>query len=263
MGHAFFEAAPFEEVVNAALDAGLRYIDTAAIYDVAEERLAPIVTRRRKDFYLAGKTMEKTRDGVLRGLEASLKRLKADYLDIGHLHNVGQQETEVVLGKNGALDGFAEAKKRGMIRHIGCTGHLGMTRFPPVIETGLIEVVMVAMNFVDRHTYNFEERVLPVARKHDCGIICMKVYGGVTGSWDGYRQRRPGRLVSDEHRQDAFDYALSIPGVATCVVGIKSLDELRLAIQAVRGYRPLEGTRRDAVLSKGAALAREWGPHFG
>ena len=132
-----------------------------------------------------------------------------------------------------------------------------------MLETGEIDVLMVAMNFVDHHTYNFEEKVLPVARKHDVGIIAMKVYGGVTGSWDGYKLKRPGRLVSDEHRQDAFDYALSIPGLTTCVVGMKTLDELRLAIEAVRNHKPLNGERRDAVLAKGARMAKEWGPHFG
>ena len=150
-----------------------------------------------------------------------------------------------------------------MIRFIGCTGHQSVDNFLPVINTGEIDVLMCAMNFVDRYTYNFEEKILPTARKHNCGIVCMKVYGGVTGSWDGYKKQRPGRLVSDEHRQHAFDYALSIPGVATCVVGLKTLDELRLAIRAVRRFQPLDGSRLETVVAKGARMAKEWGPHFG
>src|SRR5512133_3119070 len=43
MGHMFYEREPFEEVTYAALDAGIRYIDTAPIYDVAQERLGPIM----------------------------------------------------------------------------------------------------------------------------------------------------------------------------------------------------------------------------
>ncbi len=263
MGHAFYAQEPFEEVVYAALDAGVRYLDTAVIYDVAEERLAPILARRRKRVILAGKTRATTRDGVLRDIEGSLKRMQTDYLDIGHLHNVGEFDAQLVLGKDGSLEGMLAAKERGLVRHVGCTGHHKPEKFVPVLETGHVEVLMVAMNFVDRFTYGFEEKVLPTARRVGCGIICMKVYGGVTGSWDGYRKRRPGRLVGDEHRQDAFDYALSIPGVATCVVGIKSLEELRLALEAVRGYRPLEGARRETVLARGEALAAEWGFHLG
>lgn len=263
MGHAFYQAEPFEEVIDAAIDAGVRYIDTARIYDVAEERLKPVLARRRKDVFLVTKTWSKTKDECLKSLDKSLTLMGVDDVDLCHIHNVGDYETEQAIGRNGCLAGLLEAKKRGLVRHIGCTGHFRPARFVPVIETGEIDVLMCAMNFVDCHTYNFEEKVLPAARKHNCGIICMKVYGGVTGSWDGYKKRRPGRLVSDEHRQDAFDYALSIPGLSTCVVGIKSLEELRLAIQAVRSFKPLEGRRRQMVLAKGAEMAKEWGPHFG
>jgi aryl-alcohol dehydrogenase-like predicted oxidoreductase len=263
MGHAFYEAEAFEEVINAAIDAGIRYLDTARIYDVAEQRLKPILARRRKEVFLVTKTWAKSKDECLRSLEKSLSLLGVDHVDLCHIHNVGDYETAQAIGRDGCLDGLKEARKRGLVRHIGCTAHLHPARLIPVLETGEIEVVMCAMNFVDRHTYNFEETVLPTARKHGCGIIAMKVYGGVTGGWDGYKARRPGRLVSDEHRQDALDYCLSLPGVSTCVVGMKSLEELRLAIQAVRQHRPLEGDRRQAVLAKGAAMAREWGPHLG
>lgn len=263
MGHAFYTAEAFEEVMNAAIDAGVTYIDTGRIYDVAEERLKPILARRRKEVFLVTKAWARNKDAFLKSLDKSMTLMGVDQVDLCHLHNVGQFKTPEVLGKEGSLAGLLEAKKRGLTRYVGCTGHLKPHKFIPVIETGKIDVLMCAMNFVDCHTYNFEEKVLPTARKHDCGIICMKVYGGVTGSWDGYKKRRPGRLVSDEHRQDAFDYALSIPGVATCVVGIKSLEELRLAVEAVRRFKPLEGQRRRAVLAKGAEMAKEWGPHFG
>lgn len=263
MGHAFYSPEAFEEVTEAALDAGMRYIDTSPIYDVAQERLVPILARRRKDILLASKTLETTRDGVVRAIESTLKELRTGYLDVGHLHNVGRQPPAQVLGKDGALAGMREAKRRGLIRYIGCTGHLKPERFPAVIDTGEIDIVMVAMNFVDRFTYGFEDKVLPTARKHDCGILCMKVYGGVISGWGGYRKKEPGRLVSDEHRQDAFDYALSLPGVASCVVGLKSREELRLALDAVRAHRPLQGDRQTALLARGRRMADAWGPHFG
>jgi uncharacterized protein len=264
MGHALFEAEPFETVINAALDAGIMYLDTARIYDVAEERLRPILAKRRKSVFLVTKAWARTRDEALRTLEKSLSLLGVDYVDLGHLHNVGQYERQEVLGKGGLLEGMLEAKKRGWVKHLGCTGHINPERFIEVIDTGEIEVVMSAMNFVDRNTYNFEEKVMPTARKHGCGIIAMKVYGGVTGSWDGYKKQRPGRLAADDKlRQYAIDYALSIPGLSTCVVGMKSLEELRLTIQAVRNHKPLEGARRDEVFALGATMAKEWGAHFG
>ncbi len=263
MGHAFYRAEPFEEVLNAAIDAGITYLDTARVYDVAEERLAPILKKRRDEVFLVCKCWAKTRDEALKSLEKSLSLMQVDKVDLLHLHNVGQFPTEVALGKGGLMEGILEARKRGLTRFVGCTGHLGVPRFLPVLETGEIDVMMVAMNFVDRHTYNFEEKVLPAAQKHDVGIVCMKVYGGVTGSWDGYKKRRPGRLAGDETRQMAVDYALSLPDVATCVIGMRTLDEVRMTIEAVRNHRPLEGERHEQVLARGRELATEWGKHFG
>ena len=263
MGHALYEAAPFEAVVDAALDAGVRYVDTAPIYDVAEMRLAPVLARRRQDIFLVTKTWAKSRTAALQSLEASLRRLQVDSVDLCHIHNVGSYSRDEAVGPDGCLAGLREAKRRGWIRHIGCTGHSNVANFVPVLETGEIDLLMVAMNFVDAHTYPFQETVLPVARKHDCGIVCMKVYGGVINLWEGYRRAEPGRLAGDEFRQDAVDYALSIPGVSLAVIGMKSLDELRLTLAAVRGHTPVEGARRERLLAKGREMAAQWGPRYG
>ncbi len=56
MGNAFYQAEPFEQVLEAAIAAGVRYIDTARIYDVAEERLKPVLARHRKELFLVTKT---------------------------------------------------------------------------------------------------------------------------------------------------------------------------------------------------------------
>lgn len=264
MGHAFYRPEPFEEVIHAAIDAGIVYLDCARLYDVAEQRLAPVLRKRRKEVFLVTKCWSKSRDDALRSLETSLTLMDVDHVDLCHMHNLGQYTLDEALGKGGLLDGLLEAKKRGWIRYIGCSGHMNRDRFIPVIDTGEVDLVMTAMNFVDRHTYNFEENVLPVARKHECAIVAMKVYGGVTGSWDGYRKRRAGRLAQDpELRQMAVDYALGIEGLSTCVVGMKTLDELRLTIEAFRNARPFEGEYREKVLARGKAMAGEWKDHFG
>lgn len=263
MGHALYEQEPFEQVIEAALSAGIRYFDTAPIYDVAEQRLGAMMGRIRRNIFLVSKTHVNSREEAMRDVEASLKRLHTDHLDLLHLHNVGRLEQEQAIGKGGVLEALLELKRQGVVRHIGCTGHLRPARFIPVLETGAIDVLMVAMNFVDHHTYNFEEKVLPVARKQNCGIVCMKVYGGVTGSWDGYLKKQPGRLAGDRDRQDAVDYALSLPGVATAVVGIKSIEELRLTVQAVLHHKPLDETRRATLLARGREMSRQWGDHFG
>src|SRR5204862_2383938 len=136
------------------------------------------------------------------------------------------------------------------------------SRYERVLDTDEIDVVMNAVNFVDRNTYGFEEKVLPIAQKHHCGIVAMKVLGGNSGGFGGYRKREPGNLVGDGLRQWAVDYALSLPCVGTMVVGMKTLAELRLMIAAVRNYKPLEGERRERVLARGREIAKGWGEHF-
>ncbi|MBN1347080.1 MAG: aldo/keto reductase [Phycisphaerae bacterium] len=262
MGHAFFTSERYEPVANAAIDAGLTYLDIAPMYDVSEERLGPVMAKRRKEVFLVGKTHATTRDGALQMIEQSLRKMRTDHLDVCHLHNVGRFKTEQVLGKGGMLDGLQAAKDRGLIRFIGASGHQNGNQFLPVLETGQIDVLMVAMNFVDRYIYNFEERVLPTARKHQMGIVAMKVLGGVTGGWGGYRKANPGQLIG-KHHSLAIRYAMEIPGVDTLVVGIKSVEELRLAVRAVRDYKPLTEEEKTMLSKEGRALAAKWGNHFG
>ncbi len=262
MGHAFYTPEQYEPVANAAIDAGLTYLDIAPNYDVSEERLGPVMARRRDEVFLVGKTEAPSRDGTLRLIDQSLRRMKTDRLDLCHLHNVGQFPREKILGKGGMLEGIQTAKKRGLVRFVGASGHQGGDRFLPVIETGEIDVLMVVMNFVDRHIYNFETRLLPAARKHRMGIVAMKVLGGVSGGWGGYRKANPGRLVGRDHSW-AIRYAMEISGVHTLVVGMKSLAEMRQAIQAVRDYKPLTAEEKAVLEKRGRALAAEWGRHFG
>jgi len=263
MGHAYYRAEPFEEVMSAAIEAGISYIDTAPIYDVAQARLAPVLARHRKDVFLVTKSRERTGKDVLADIERSLATMKVENADLCHIHNLGDFTFEECTGPGGILEGLQEAKKRGRIKYIGVSGHLKPARYAPILDTGQIDVVMNAMNFVDRHTYGFEDKVLPIAQKHGCGIVAMKVLGGNAGGFGGYKKREPGNLVTHELRQWAVDYALSLPGVTTMVVGMKTLEELRLMIEAVRNFKPLDGDRREMVLAKGSELAKSLGAHFG
>jgi|GEM_PF-2909615 len=51
--------------------------------------------------------------------------------------------------------------------------------------------------------------------------------------------------------------------LAGVVIGMKSLTELRLTLDAVRSHKPLEGERQARLIAKGRDLAAAWGPRFG
>src|ERR1700758_1270074 len=75
-------------ILNRALDMGITYLDTAYAYGdgESETRVGKVMAMRRKEVWLATKIPDRTRDEFLRRLEASLKRLQTDHVDLGHIH---------------------------------------------------------------------------------------------------------------------------------------------------------------------------------
>jgi aryl-alcohol dehydrogenase-like predicted oxidoreductase len=78
------------EILNTALDRGIRYFDTAWIHSKgqSEERVGMVAKHRRDEMWIATKTWDATRDGARRQLEESLTRLQTDHVNEWRLHNV-------------------------------------------------------------------------------------------------------------------------------------------------------------------------------
>ena len=186
--------------------------------------------------------------------------MQTAYLDAVHLHNFGGFDTEAVLGKDGALAGLMEARKSGLIKFIGISGHEQPAKFLKAIETDEIDLVMTVLNFVDRHTYNFENILLPEAKKRKAGIAAMKVLGGAVGMQ--YDKPMPA-LLPKEHYTSAIRYSLGLPGVATLVIGLKNREEILQAVEAVRNYEELSDDEKLYLDKTGRELAEKWGAHFG
>lgn len=103
---------------------GLNHIDTAASYGDSELRLAPFLKTRRKDFFLATKTGQRTADRARAELERSLTRLEVDQVDLIQLHNLAQEsDWQTALGPGGAVEALQQAQREGLVKHIGVTGH--------------------------------------------------------------------------------------------------------------------------------------------
>ena len=77
----------------------------------------------RNKVFLASKTDDRTRDGSLRVLERSLKRLNTDHLDLWQIHHLDDpDEVLEVSKKNGALQALIEMKEQKVVRFLGFTG---------------------------------------------------------------------------------------------------------------------------------------------
>ncbi|HXZ85777.1 MAG TPA: aldo/keto reductase [Myxococcota bacterium] len=113
-----------DQLLELLLEFGVNHIDTAASYGESELRLAPWLRERRRDFFLATKTGERTRDKARAQLHRSLERLGVERVDLIQMHNlVEPDEQAVALGPGGALEALVEARAQGLVRFIGVTGH--------------------------------------------------------------------------------------------------------------------------------------------
>ena len=260
LGHSFQSQETFDRVVGEAIDLGINYIDTATIYDVAQERLGAIVKPRRDKLFVATKTRGMTKDRALATIEESLRLLKTDYLDLVHLHNIGDFDIEKFGDPDSPLSGLKEARKQGKVRFIGASGHQRVQKMADAVRTGEIDVIMPAMNFVDQHIYGYETKVLPEARKHKAGIVAMKVLGGAPNF--SYRTPVPA-FMPKEHIPDAIRYALSVDGVATAVIGFNFVEQVHQAVAIAKSFKRLTAADRARLSAEGQKMASAWGLHLG
>lgn len=250
--------ATVDRVIGEAIDSGVNYIDTAPPYHQSEEKLGRALKGKRDKVFLVSKVETNTRGDAAYQIEDSLRKLQTGHLDCVHLHNISRDDRfpdlEKVLGPGGPMGALLDAKKKGLVRHIGCTSHLRPARALPAIQSGHIELFMCVLNYVERHIYGYEEKVLPEARKRNIGVIGMKVLGGPT------QPAGRARITSPEEYSANVRYVLGIPGVCVALVGMRNTDELRQAVAVARDYRPLTGEEMTQVTRRGQEVARQWGP---
>lgn len=260
LGHSFQPQEVFDHVVGRAIDAGINYIDTATTYDVSQERLGPVIKPHRDRLFLVTKSRGRDRAGVLKTVEESLRLLKTDHVDVVHIHNTADYDVDRLMDDNGPMQGLIEARKRGWLRFIGSTSHMRVERMAKVIDTGVVDVMMVVLNFVDQHTYGYETRVLPIARKHRTGIVAMKVLGGAPNF--AYRDPAPCTLPP-ARIPSAIRYPLSLEGVACAVIGFNWGEQVDQAVSVARGFRPLSHAEMEELTIAGREMASAWKEHLG
>lgn len=250
-----------------ALELGVNYLDTAPIYGseatgFAEEKMGPAIRELRDKFFLVTKTEENTYEGTWRLLRQSMKRMRTDRLDLVHLHNFGDAnlwgDHKLVFGAKGAMGALREAKKQGVVRFIGASGHLHPTRFHEALDSGEIDVLMNATNFVVQHTYDFEHKVWSRAQSLNVGLVAMKVLGGAVRQEGGFK-------IDEKYYEQAIRYALSIPGVAVAVIGLENIPELEKAAAVVARNQPLSAAENLELARAGLELSGtpEWKTAYG
>jgi aryl-alcohol dehydrogenase-like predicted oxidoreductase len=232
-------------VIQRALDLGVNYFDTAPAYDQSRDYYGAALGERRQGIFLASKTHDRTRDGSLRLLEDSLKRLRTDHLDLWQLHDLrSQRDLDLIFARGGALEALIQARDAGTVKHLGITGHHDPAILLEAMRRFRFDTVLVALNAADVHRLSFAQTVLAEAARLGMGVIGMKVCaaGALLG---------PRRLSIDE----AMSYVLSLPGVSNVIIGCSTPEEVTANARAAGAFTPLgdEHMRELERRTRGAA----------
>jgi aryl-alcohol dehydrogenase-like predicted oxidoreductase len=243
------------EILNTALDRGIRYFDTAWSYSEgqSEKRLGMVAKHRRDEMWIATKTWDATRDGARRQLEESLSRLQTDHINEWRMHNVWDfDRLDEMTGKGGALETMIRAREEGLVDYISISGHTdpqvqieALRRFP-------FDSALVAVSVLDHFIYSFAEEFLPVAARLGIGVVGMKVFG--------YKKLAH---VADR----ALRYALALP-LTTVIAGCSTMAELEADLAVAENFAPMTGPERLAFFREMLPLVQsqnmpwksiEWG----
>jgi uncharacterized protein len=221
-------------LLHYTLDNGLYYWDTAWAYEntklgiTSEERLGEVVKTRRAEIFLSTKVTSRNPDEAMRQIEASLKRLQTDHLDMLKIHDVQTAADVAVLSEKGNLiDLLTGLKEKGVTRFIGFSGHTEAGALKMMAEKGIFDSLLFAMNHWGGNTEQRQQLVIPAARAQGMGVMMMKVV-------------RPRETVKELDPGNLVRYALSLPEPDGIVLGMDSLDVVKSNLEILRNFKPME-----------------------
>ena len=231
---AIFGAAAFwqisqadaDKVMETIIEAGVNHIDVAPSYGQAEIRIGPWMPQERQRFFLGCKTMERSKAGAWNEMQASLKRLQTETFDLYQCHAITtMEELDAVTMKGGALEAFVEARREGLTKYIGITGHGANT--PQIYLEALrrfdFDSVLFPLNFVQMANPEFRqsaEELIEICKAKDVGTMVIKSI--TKGPW-GERQHTATTWYEPFDKADdiqrAVNFALSYEVTGLCTAG--------------------------------------------
>ena len=208
------------QLLEAAHKAGINYIDTARAYTVSEEWIGQALQQSglRDEFVIATKCRAITAEEMAEELNASLRSLRTDHIELYQFHNPSPEDFDRILAPGGALEALNCAQAVGIVEHIGVTAHLAAT-FEKALACPDIETIMFPYNIVEQQGADLIARCKAAGK----AFIAMKpLAGGAIES---------GRL--------AIRYTLANPGVTVVIPGMAELRELSQNVAAAEDASPL------------------------
>ncbi|MBU0968981.1 MAG: aldo/keto reductase [Proteobacteria bacterium] len=168
-------------VIRQAVDQGISYFDSARVYSDSEVYYGSVWKEDpalRESIFQTSKSASRSRSEALADLENTLKRLQTGYLDLWQIHDVRTEDDLLAISRpGGALEAFVEAKKSGLVRNIGVTGHHDPHVLTKAVQEWPVDAVLLPVNPVEGLLGGFLTLTLPAARKKGIAVIAMKILG--------------------------------------------------------------------------------------
>ncbi|MCP4147177.1 MAG: aldo/keto reductase [bacterium] len=241
-------------LAKAALDAGIRYLDTGHYYSQGrnEEMLGNVLKDRpRNSYVLSTKVMADHEDQktgqitskadpavFVKKFETSLKRLQLNEVDIFYLHNVGSRESVLY---EPILSAMVKLKKQGKVRFIGVSTHVNEPEtIRAAIESKVHDIVLTAYNFRQPHKLEVKKAIAEAA-KAGLGIVAMKTQAGVF--WDRKR-KQPINMKA------ALKWALQDENVHTAIPGFTTFEQMEADLSVMKNMTLSQDEIKDLKLDQ-------------
>ena len=240
--------------VRRAIEHGVNYFDVAPSYGDAEIKLGPALAPFRSRVFLACKTGQRQKDGATRELEQSLKRLRTEYFDLYQLHAMTTlEDVETVMGPDGAMSAFLEARQAGKVRFLGFSAH-SVEASLALMERFEFDTILFPVNFATWHAGHFGPQVLERAAAKGMGILALKAMAH--RPWPKEAENRVAKcwyepLTTPEEALLGLRFTLSHPVTAAIPPGNEKLFEMALGL-GLR-FQPLSAEEATALKTRGAA----------
>lgn len=232
------------QTIHTAIDLGINFFDTAELYGNgrSEEVLGKALSGQREDLVIGTKVNSEhlSRPKLIRACEASLRRLRTDYIDLYHIHYANP---EVPISET--LETLEELQDKGKIRAIGVS-NFGQQDLQELLTYGQVEVNQLPYSLLWRAS---EYEIIPICRQKDIAITCYSplAQGLLTGKFHSAEE-------VPEERARTRHFSGERPMARHGEEGVES--QTFSTVQAIRSLSKQTGTPM-AEMALGWLLTRE------
>ena len=238
----------FKDMVDAFMEAGGTYFDTAYVYHEGTSEVAvrkALVERYPRDsFTIATKCLawaQPDADAAKACLDTSLERLGVDYIDFYLLHNVGGPRT-AKFDEYGMWEWAQQKKDEGVIKHLGFSIHDGADALDKLLaEHPNMDFVQVQVNYLDWDNPVVESRkCMEVAEKHGVPVVIMEPARG--GRLAELPKRGEDVLKAANPDKStvswAYRFCYNLPNVVSVLSGMSTLDQVKENVKEWKANAP-------------------------